>query len=138
MKHPTIYDKKKANYTYNKRTETINSTINEHKQTQNQNQKKRLFYINEDEKRKNFLERNRQAALKCRQRKKQWLNNLQTRVEYLTIDNERLQLQNNMLRDEVMNLRNVLSTHNKECHLNEILIQSSQQNMGYDNPMFIT
>ncbi|KAF8556238.1 hypothetical protein OG21DRAFT_1602343 [Imleria badia] len=44
----------------------------------------------EEEKRRNFLERNRQAALKCRQRKKAWLASLQTKVEYLTTENERL------------------------------------------------
>jgi ATF/CREB family transcription factor len=36
------------------------------------------------------LERNRQAALKCRQRKKAWLASLQARVEYLSTENERL------------------------------------------------
>jgi ATF/CREB family transcription factor len=44
----------------------------------------------EEEKRKNFLERNRQAALKCRQRKKAWLAQLQAKVEFLTGENERL------------------------------------------------
>lgn len=44
----------------------------------------------EEEKRKNFLERNRQAALKCRQRKKAWLTALQQKVEFLTSENERL------------------------------------------------
>ncbi|KAF8592471.1 hypothetical protein K439DRAFT_1625838 [Ramaria rubella] len=44
----------------------------------------------EEEKRKNFLERNRQAALKCRQRKKAWLAQLQAKVEFLTNENERL------------------------------------------------
>jgi hypothetical protein len=44
----------------------------------------------EEEKRKNFLERNRQAALKCRQRKKAWLNELQSKVEVLTAENEGL------------------------------------------------
>ncbi|EIW82475.1 hypothetical protein CONPUDRAFT_136968 [Coniophora puteana RWD-64-598 SS2] len=44
----------------------------------------------EEEKRKNFLERNRQAALKCRQRKKAWLAQLQAKVEYLQNENERL------------------------------------------------
>lgn len=61
----------------------------------------------EEEKRKNFLERNRQglsfgvcvwyatqfrlaAALKCRQRKKAWLTQLQAKVEYLTAENDRL------------------------------------------------
>jgi len=44
----------------------------------------------EEEKRKNFLERNRQAALKCRQRKKAWLAQLQAKVEFLSTENERL------------------------------------------------
>jgi len=46
--------------------------------------------MTEEEKRKNFLERNRQAALKCRQRKKAWLAQLQAKVEYLETENERL------------------------------------------------
>ncbi|KAI7906778.1 uncharacterized protein BX663DRAFT_497557 [Cokeromyces recurvatus] len=68
----------------------------------------------DDEKRKNFLERNRIAALKCRQRKKQWLNNLQAKVEFLTNDNERLQLQSESLKEEIVNLKTLLLAH-KEC-----------------------
>ncbi|KAI8088753.1 uncharacterized protein BX664DRAFT_358398 [Halteromyces radiatus] len=75
-------------------------------------------YMDDEEKRKNFLERNRQAALKCRQRKKQWLNNLQAKVEYLTNDNEQLQIQSNIMRDELIQLRNVLWVH-KDCHPNK-------------------
>ncbi|ORZ13654.1 hypothetical protein BCR42DRAFT_418800 [Absidia repens] len=72
----------------------------------------------DDEKRKNFLERNRLAALKCRQRKKQWLNNLQAKVEYLTNDNEQLQIQTNSLRDEIMNLKTLLLAH-KDCPISQ-------------------
>ncbi|KAI8371370.1 uncharacterized protein BYT42DRAFT_580002 [Radiomyces spectabilis] len=68
----------------------------------------------EEEKRKTFLERNRQAALKCRQRKKQWLANLQVKVEFLTTDNENLQRQATMLREEILNLKTLLLAH-KEC-----------------------
>ncbi|KAG0169448.1 hypothetical protein DFQ30_003633 [Apophysomyces sp. BC1015] len=68
----------------------------------------------DDEKRKNFLERNRIAALKCRQRKKQWLNNLQSKVEFLTNDNERLQMQSEALREEIVNLKTLLMAH-KDC-----------------------
>ncbi|ORE01709.1 hypothetical protein BCV72DRAFT_67849 [Rhizopus microsporus var. microsporus] len=70
--------------------------------------------VEDDEKRKNFLERNRIAALKCRQRKKQWLNNLQAKVEFLTSDNERLQLQSESLKEEIVNLKTLLLAH-KEC-----------------------
>ncbi|KAG0215684.1 hypothetical protein BGX28_008930 [Mortierella sp. GBA30] len=70
--------------------------------------------MSEEEKRKNFLERNRQAALKCRQRKKQWLSNLQAKVEYLTTDNEHLQNQTAQLRDEIIHLKALLLAH-KDC-----------------------
>ncbi|GAA5933328.1 hypothetical protein JCM1841_001496 [Sporobolomyces salmonicolor] len=65
----------------------------------------------EEEKRKNFLERNRQAALKCRQRKKAWLQSLQTKVELLTTDNDTLQSTVNNLREEVSSLRAILAAH---------------------------
>ncbi|KAI9248142.1 hypothetical protein EDC94DRAFT_625251 [Helicostylum pulchrum] len=68
----------------------------------------------EESKRKHFLERNRQAALKCRQRKKQWLANLQHRVEYLSTDNEQLQAQATLLREEVLNLKTLLLAH-RDC-----------------------
>lgn len=68
----------------------------------------------EEEKRKNFLERNRQAALKCRQRKKAWLNELQNKVETLTMDNERLVHNVRGLEEEVNRLTNILMTH-RDC-----------------------
>ncbi|BEJ12323.1 hypothetical protein CspHIS471_0207830 [Cutaneotrichosporon sp. HIS471] len=68
----------------------------------------------EEDKRKNFLERNRQAALKCRQRKKAWLNELQNKVETLTMDNERLLHNVRGLEDEVNRLTNILMSH-REC-----------------------
>ncbi|KAI8061800.1 hypothetical protein BC940DRAFT_336761 [Gongronella butleri] len=72
----------------------------------------------EDEKRRNFLERNRLAALKCRQRKKQWLNNLQAKVEFLTNDNERLQMETTAMRDEIMQLKSLLLQH-KDCPVSQ-------------------
>ncbi|KAG1041247.1 hypothetical protein G6F43_012125 [Rhizopus delemar] len=72
----------------------------------------------EDVKRKNFLERNRIAALKCRQRKKQWLENLQIKLEYLTADNEQYHLQTNALREELIHLKTLLLAH-KDCPVNQ-------------------
>lgn len=102
--------------------------------------------MDDDEKRKNFLERNRQgseigkkkymikisckvftmsvAALKCRQRKKQWLNDLQAKADFLTADNEQLQMHICALRDEVMHLRSLLYAH-KDCPVS--LAQKQQQ-----------
>ncbi|KAI9245994.1 hypothetical protein BY458DRAFT_446985 [Sporodiniella umbellata] len=72
----------------------------------------------EDLKRKNFLERNRIAALKCRQRKKQWLENLQSKVEFLTNDNEQYHLEINALRQELIRLKSLLLAH-KDCSINQ-------------------
>jgi hypothetical protein len=54
------------------------------------------------------------AALKCRQRKKQWLSDLQNKVEYLSNDNEKLQSQATSLREEIINLKTLLLAH-KDC-----------------------
>ena len=54
------------------------------------------------------------AALKCRQRKKQWLTNLQNKVEMYTADNERLNGLVSELRREVVTLKSMLLAH-KDC-----------------------
>ncbi|CAO3702533.1 unnamed protein product [Rhizopus stolonifer] len=81
-------------------------------------EKCKKFETKDDLKRKKFLERNRIAALKCRQRKKQWLENLQTKVEYLTADNEQYQLEANALRQELFRLQQLLLAH-KNCPINQ-------------------
>lgn len=70
----------------------------------------------EEEKRRNFLERNRQAALKCRQRKKAWLNELQNKTETLQMENERLQHNVRGLEEEVARLTSILLQH-RECSI---------------------
>jgi hypothetical protein len=52
--------------------------------------------------------------LKCRQRKKAWLANLQTKVEYLSTENETLQMTINSLREEIDSFRSILVSH-KDC-----------------------
>jgi len=64
----------------------------------------------EEEKRRNFLERNRQAALKCRQRKKQWLQSLQAKVEFLQTENEQLKTALVASRDEISRLSQLAGT----------------------------
>jgi ATF/CREB family transcription factor len=54
------------------------------------------------------------AALKCRQRKKQWLANLQSKVELFSTENESLTAQITALREEVVNLKTLLLAH-KDC-----------------------
>jgi len=70
--------------------------------------------MTDEEKRKNFLERNRVAALKCRQRKKAWLASLQSKVELYSSENETLSAQISQLREEVVNLKTLLLAH-KDC-----------------------
>lgn len=62
----------------------------------------------DEEKRRNFLERNRQAALKCRQRKKAWLQDLQAKVAFFESENGNLQGTIGALRSEVMFLKSQL------------------------------
>lgn len=52
--------------------------------------------------------------MKCRQRKKAWLANLQAKVEYLTSENDGLQNNIAALREEIGSLRNILLAH-KDC-----------------------
>ena len=54
------------------------------------------------------------AALKCRQRKKQWLTNLQTKVEIFDTENDALTVQVTRLREEAVNLKTLLFAH-KDC-----------------------
>jgi ATF/CREB family transcription factor len=56
--------------------------------------------------------------LKCRQRKKQWLANLQHKVEVFTSENDALNAQINSLRDEVVNLKSLLLAH-KDCPVSQ-------------------
>ncbi|KAF2197220.1 hypothetical protein GQ43DRAFT_451836 [Delitschia confertaspora ATCC 74209] len=74
--------------------------------------------MTDEEKRKNFLERNRVAALKCRQRKKQWLQNLQQKVELFSTENDALSATVTGLREEIVNLKTLLLAH-KDCPVSQ-------------------
>lgn len=86
----------------------------------------------EDEKRRNFLERNRQAALKCRQRKKAWLSDLQVKVEDLALENDQLAAQANAFREEIINLRTLLLAH-KDCQVSKD--NNSMIRLALDKPL---
>ena len=59
-----------------------------------------------DERRIKFLERNRAAATRCREKKKQWLQELQQKAATLTTSNRQLNDELRRLRDEVAQLKN--------------------------------
>ncbi|CDH51391.1 hypothetical protein RO3G_05746 [Lichtheimia corymbifera JMRC:FSU:9682] len=93
---------------------TTAEIIHEHPSIKRRAQTK---YVDDEEKRKNFLERNRQAAFKCRQRKKQWVQDLQSSAEYLTATNEQLKMETARLREEIFHLKSLLQEH-MSCPLN--------------------
>lgn len=90
--------------------------------------------MTDEEKRKNFLERNRVAALKCRQRKKQWLANLQAKVEIFSSENDSLSAQVNAMREEIVQLKSILLQH-KDCPVSQAqgLSNYFQQQQEYNN-----
>ncbi|XP_074470570.1 cyclic AMP-responsive element-binding protein 5 isoform X1 [Sebastes fasciatus] len=67
-----------------------------------------------DERRQKFLERNRAAATRCRQKRKVWVSSLEKKAEELTHTNLQLQNEVTSLRSEVGQLKQILLTH-KDC-----------------------
>ncbi|CAI4214814.1 unnamed protein product [Parascedosporium putredinis] len=66
-------------------------------------------------KRDKFLERNRIAASKCRQRKKEWINGLEEAKNGLETQNSHLQMEYNGLLSEVSRMKNQIMAH-ANCH----------------------
>ncbi|KZL67943.1 bZIP transcription factor, partial [Colletotrichum tofieldiae] len=64
-----------------------------------------------DGKRDKFLERNRIAASKCRQKKKEWVSDLQETKQGLENQHAQLQMEYNGLVDEVTRMKNELMSH---------------------------
>jgi ATF/CREB family transcription factor len=65
-----------------------------------------------------LLTSTRVAALKCRQRKKQWLANLQAKVELFSTENDALSATVTQLREEIVNLKTLLLAH-KDCPVSQ-------------------
>lgn len=80
----------------------------------------RLNYDDLDPKRRKFLERNRQAAARCRERKKQWIVSLEGRSNELKDDNRRVEEDVIRLKTKVDQLRKVLTQQDRN-------IQSTHQ-----------
>ncbi|KAI7887813.1 uncharacterized protein EV154DRAFT_426819 [Mucor mucedo] len=80
--------------------------------------KRRIVFEGDDaeDRRKKFLERNRVAAYKCRQKKKNWMQDLEQKAEIQNHHNEELRSLVAQLKEESMYLRNLLLTHgNCDC-----------------------
>ncbi|CAL1292040.1 unnamed protein product [Larinioides sclopetarius] len=78
-----------------------------------------------DEKRRRSLERNRAAATRCREKRKQWINALERKADELANTNTHLQHEVSQLRNEVAHLKSMLLAH-KDCPV------TLQQRMNYD------
>ena len=74
---------------------------------------------NEDVKRNKFLERNRVAASKCRQKKKEWTGNLEGRARELQQDKQQLTVMVSSLKDEMIFLKGELLKHT-DCGCSKI------------------
>lgn len=64
-----------------------------------------------DAKRKRFLERNRVAASKCRQKKKQWMQELENNARKAQSDSKQLHGMVSILREELLRLKGELLKH---------------------------
>uniref|UniRef100_A0A3Q4HDJ7 Cyclic AMP-dependent transcription factor ATF-2 n=1 Tax=Neolamprologus brichardi TaxID=32507 RepID=A0A3Q4HDJ7_NEOBR len=83
-------------------------------QTDTGGRRRRTTSEDPDEKRRKFLERNRAAASRCRQKRKVWVQSLEKKAEDLASMNARLQTEVTDLRNEVARLKQLLLAH-KDC-----------------------
>uniref|UniRef100_A0A3B3QNW9 Cyclic AMP-dependent transcription factor ATF-2 n=1 Tax=Paramormyrops kingsleyae TaxID=1676925 RepID=A0A3B3QNW9_9TELE len=80
-----------------------------------------------DEKRRKFLERNRAAASRCRQKRKVWVQSLEKKAEDLSSMNVQLQNEVTLLRNEVAQLKQLLLAH-KDCPVTAMQKKSAYHN----------
>ena len=94
----------------------------------------------EDVKRSKFLERNRVAASKCRQKKKEWTQNLENRARQLQKDNNQLRLVVESCRQEILFLKGEILKHSQcECESIQTFIKSGGNDLTdhkFDKDLF--
>ncbi|KAG7241240.1 hypothetical protein CRUP_004450, partial [Coryphaenoides rupestris] len=88
--------------------------------------RRRVMDEDPDERRRKFLERNRAAATRCRQKRKVWVMSLEKKAEELTQTNMQLQNEVTMLKSEVTQLKQLLLTH-KDCPITNM----QKESQGY-------
>lgn len=76
--------------------------------------RRRAAEMDPDERRQRFLERNRAAASRCRQKRKIWVNSLEKKADDLATMNVSLTNEVTLLRNEVAQLKQLLLAH-KDC-----------------------
>ncbi|KAM4699001.1 cyclic AMP-dependent transcription factor ATF-7-like [Discoglossus pictus] len=86
-----------------------------------------------DERRQRFLERNRAAASRCRQKRKVWVCSLEKKAEELNSQNVQLGNEVALLRNEVAQLKQLLLAH-KDCPVtalqkkNQVFLENLKDN----------
>ncbi|KAI8639564.1 hypothetical protein BD408DRAFT_445844 [Parasitella parasitica] len=81
--------------------------------------------------RKKLLEKNREAAYRCRQKKKRWINSLEERSQTAETKNRELQDLVLQLREESIYLRNLLLTHgNCECDVVQAYLRRTSERLS--------
>ena len=83
--------------------------------------KKPLSEQEEQEKRQKFLERNRQAASKCRERRREWISKQEKRLKCEQVKNAELRAMCSILRQDIRNLLCMINQHNETCSHSEEL-----------------
>ncbi|XP_054713764.1 cyclic AMP-dependent transcription factor ATF-2-like [Uloborus diversus] len=96
--------------------------------------KRRDVNSDPDEKRKKSLERNRAAAIRCREKRKQWITNLEKKADELARTNTQLQHEVTTLRNEVAHLKTMLLAH-KDC---PVTLQQKASGYEADRDNFTT
>eukprot|EP00118_Oscarella_pearsei_P005159 m.23397 g.23397 ORF g.23397 m.23397 type:complete len:439 (+) comp28461_c0_seq3:907-2223(+) len=81
--------------------------------------------VDPDQKRTKFLERNRAAATRCREKRKTWITGLEKKAQDVTSQNHQLTQEISFLRNEVAQLKSLLLAH-KDC---PVTLQLQQQRM---------
>ncbi|XP_043361285.1 cyclic AMP-dependent transcription factor ATF-2 isoform X5 [Dermochelys coriacea] len=114
-------------------TETPASPAQPTPQTQNTGgRRRRAANEDPDEKRRKFLERNRAAASRCRQKRKVWVQSLEKKAEDLSSLNGQLQNEVTLLRNEVAQLKQLLLAH-KDCPVTAMQKKSGYQTADKDD-----
>ncbi|XP_064166348.1 cyclic AMP-dependent transcription factor ATF-2-like isoform X2 [Anguilla rostrata] len=94
--------------------------------------RRRAMSEDPDEKRRKFLERNRAAASRCRQKRKVWVQSLEKKAEDLNSLNGQLQSEVTLLRNEVAQLKQLLLAH-KDCPVTAMQKKSAYHNAEDDS-----
>ncbi|XP_051992228.1 cyclic AMP-responsive element-binding protein 5-like [Xyrauchen texanus] len=92
--------------------------------------RRRTAEENPDERRRKFLERNRAAATRCRQKRKVWVSSIERKAEELTHTNLQLQNEVTSLKTEVTQLKQILLAH-KDC---PVSVRQREMQSGVSSP----